>query len=419
MVEDGASKYDIAIVGAGVIGLTAAISLRQAGAEVLVCDVSSRTPASVRNAGLIVPSYSEPVPSRGDIAHFLQSTISRTGTVGMSLAAIPSQLRWLVKATRIAFDSRSYERRAELLIRLSNQSLGSLERLIVSRQLSVGWERHGSLQVFRTTPSLERGRQHASRMRRVGIESSLLDPAEAREREPLLGGHVAGAIHFSGDASVDPVLLAGSLREAATADGVHFTAAAQCHLTLHAGRVRGMTLGSRVVTAERFVIAAGAWTGELLRKVGIRFPVVPGKGYALDIAPERRLRLPLILNESHVVVTPMPDRVRLTTGLQLVGFDSSISTRIRTHFESAVAYDMPELHVPTSGVLSHGFRPLSPDGVPIIGPLRSLPEIIVASGHGVLGVTLAAITAEKVTQMCEGARGDSEDELLSPRRFGL
>ena len=410
--------HDVIVIGAGVVGLMIAMQIREAGAGVVIVDDGTRTPASVRNAGLIVPSYSEPVPSRDDIAHFLRSAFSGGSTVGMSLPKTSPEVRWMFEAATSALNGASHRRRAELLIRLSDCSLRLLERTIRERALDVGWKRTGSLQVFDSPASLKNADAHVQRMRKLGVEADVLNREAARKIEPLLHARIEGAIHYPGDAAVDPVLLTEALRNAAMQQGIRLIDARVVEFIRIGERVVGISTSSEEIRAERIVVAAGAWSAALLSKLGVRLPIVPGKGYALDVAGFGTVQRPLILHDSHVVVTPLSDRIRFTTGLQLVGFDSSTSERVMQHIRKAVDGALNGVRVPTASTLLYGFRPLSPDGVPIVGALKRHPELIVAGGHGVLGVTLAAHTGELVKRLASGEHAD-DARYLSPRRFGI
>lgn len=410
---------DVVVIGAGVIGLMSAIRLRKSGADVVIVDDPLQTPASVRNAGLIVPSYSEPVPSRGDVAHFMKNAFSGGATVGMSLPKTSGEIQWMLRAAGAAFNASSHNRRAELLIRLSDESLRFLERMVTEHSLDAGWQRSGSLQVFQSAANLQAAGVHAERMRKLGVEANVLDRDAVRAIEPALPPTIAGALQFPGDAMVDPVRLTAALRGLAAGDGVRFVDASVADFVRIGDRVVGVFTGANEIRAERIVVAAGAWSAPLLAKLGVNLPVAAGKGYALDIPGGNSVRFPLILHESHVVVTPLADRLRLTTGLQLVGFDATTSARVMHHLRGAVQRTLSGVTIPREATLMFGFRPLAPDGVPIVGALKKHPELVVAAGHGVLGITLAAHSGELVKRILAGGDNGRDAIHLSPHRFGI
>jgi D-amino-acid dehydrogenase len=166
------------------------------------------------------------------------------------------------------------------------------------------------------------------------------------------------------------------------------------------------------VAADTVVVAAGAWTPTVLKSLGARVPIIGGKGYALDYLPAPvELRQALYLHEDRVAMTPYAGRLRLSGTMELTGLDTSISRR-RT---AAIAWagsralrTWPAGTAPTR--VSAGLRPLTPDGLPVIGALRRHPNVFVASGHSMLGVTLGPATGEALAARIAGEPA----EVLGP-----
>jgi D-amino-acid dehydrogenase len=165
----------------------------------------------------------------------------------------------------------------------------------------------------------------------------------------------------------------------------------------------------------------GRATGSsLLRRIGRRLPVQPARGHSLTW--ERTAgapNLPLMFGEAHVIATPMGHNLRMTTGLDLVGFRPGLDPgRVATIRSAAAAY-LPGLDLPGEPEAWYGYRPLTPDSRPIIGPLRRIPNLILATGHGQLGMTLAPITGDLVSAMLRGEAPALDPSPFLPARFGL
>ena len=150
------------------------------------------------------------------------------------------------------------------------------------------------------------------------------------------------------------------------------------------------------IAADAIVVAAGAWTPALVRSLGARVPIIGGKGYALDYLPAPvELRQSLYLHEDRVAMTPYAGRLRLSGTMELTGLDTSISRRRAAAIARAGSHALRTWPAGTTpSRVSAGLRPLTPDGLPVIGALRGHPRVFVASGHSMLGVTLGPATGD-------------------------
>jgi D-amino-acid dehydrogenase len=182
--------------------------------------------------------------------------------------------------------------------------------------------------------------------------------------------------------------------------------------------------GVRAVTtrgsfsAGQAVLAAGAWSPFLARDLGLRLPVEPAKGYSVDVdRPADFPELPLYLGDAHVVLTPLGDSLRLGSTLELSGWDMRVRpgrvAYLRAGAERAVG-------VPTGGPvrrLWRGPRPVTPDGLPVIGRIPGRDRVILATGHCMLGLSLAPATGRLVAQLASGARPEIDLAPLAVQRF--
>jgi D-amino-acid dehydrogenase len=169
------------------------------------------------------------------------------------------------------------------------------------------------------------------------------------------------------------------------------------------------------LVADDVVLAAGWRTPHLARMLGAPLPLLPARGHSVSLETTCRPRMPLLLSEAHLVVTPMLGHVRMTTGLELGSSDMSPDKATA----AAMARDAGRFFVDESPSYRDpwvGFRPLTPDGMPIVGRLRAAPRVLVTSGYGTLGMTLAPALARIVSCVL---RGEKEPDLVSPRRFGV
>ena len=319
----------------------------------------------------------------------------------------------------IHFSSAAHVRRAIPILKgLQLRSLALYEELC-AHGLVFGFRRSGLLSVFTTQRAFQESLSTLDLMEREGIEVEVLDGPAAQAREPLLSQEVVGALYFCQDAHLDPAWLVRELARYAQVLDVQLRIGVAVEVLEREGqRVIARADGNRIA-AGTVVLAAGAWSTQLARTAGVRLPILPAKGYSVTLGGVDRLPAsPVMLSEARVGVTPLEDgRVRLAGTLELGVWDDSLNARrVQTIRDAAARY----LHVhPAGGEVWCGLRPCTPDGLPVVGKPHGLDNLIVASGHGTLGVSLAPVTGELVASLVLGRGKDLpvDPELLSPDRF--
>jgi D-amino-acid dehydrogenase len=409
----------VAIVGAGIIGLATAFQLARRGVEVVV--VTDRAPgagASTNNAGWVVPAESGPIPAPGVTLQVLRWMLRPDSPVYIKPSVRPSFVRFMLGLSRAA-NARSYAAGFEATARLAR---GTMDELDAWAADGLDFEMHeqGELRAYVDRGELRRALREVERYRQAGFEPAPLDGDQARSLEPALSDEVIGAIRFPLERHVEPGSLVRALVERLQRDGVAWVDGRVTEArALHDG---GLAIGGEFgeQRADAVVIAAGAWSAAVARGFGVRLPIRPAKGYSLDYVPAPvAQRIPVMLAEAHCVLTPLAGRTRLAGTLELGGLDERVSRRrVQALRRAPLRYlrdwrpDAPS-RPPTAGL-----RPLTPDGLPVIGRLRAEPRVVVASGHAMLGLTLAPRTSALVAAML--VDGDEPAVLapFSPQRFG-
>ena len=181
-------------------------------------------------------------------------------------------------------------------------------------------------------------------------------------------------------------------------------------------RVSAVRAGDRRLRADAFVLAAGAWSGPLSKQLGSPLPVQPGKGYSLDL-PARDLRRPTYLTEAKVAATPLEGRLRLAGTMEFGGLEERIDPVRVGAIARAPAAFLRDWQVPAEPTLGAGLRPMSPDGLPLIGRLEGLDNAYVSTGHAMLGLTLAPVSAVALSGLIVHARPSPLLEPFLPSRF--
>jgi D-amino-acid dehydrogenase len=241
---------------------------------------------------------------------------------------------------------------------------------------------------------------------------------ETRELEPALGDRVAGAVYFPDEAHCDPLAFVHAVGRAAREAGAAVETAAAVHRLRRSNGGIALETSHGEIRADTVVLAAGAWTSSLAAPLGVFLPQEGGKGYHLDLQPSAGdPRIPVSLDEAHVIATPLPGRLRLSGTLELAGLDTSISRvrvdAIRRAAARVLAIDdeRPELETWA------GLRPCAPDGLPVIGRPFGVEPLVLATGHARKGLSLSPVTGRLVAELVAGERPSFGLGPLSPDRF--
>jgi D-amino-acid dehydrogenase len=416
-----AESVDVLIVGGGAIGLCSALSAAERGAQVLLVEANQiGHGSSYANAGLIVPSFSLPLANPEAIKELPSLLWGRDKSLHLKPRLDPAFFRWTLKFLAASRQKRMLKTAAQLS-RLGQHSLEKIQ----------GWDpdgkhfdfqRHGWLHLYESEKGFQQGIDEAELLREIGMAVDELTPAEIRELEPALENKINGGLHYSQEAQLEPYEFCDWVARRAEESGVSIRQDTPViRLSGSNGHIRGAELQGETIRAGEYLIAAGAWTSQLVAPLIGWLPMEPAKGYSVTYkSPARKPNRPLMWAEKHVVMTPFKDQLRLTTGLDLVGFDDSLSAdmiaklrRTAGHWtrDAGGGEQEPEAW--------YGYRPLTPDGLPIIGRTAQYNNLHLATGHGQLGITLAPVTGDLVAAELAGSKPPLDPASLSPARFNL
>lgn len=409
----------VVVVGSGVIGLTAAYSLARRGAEVIV--IGDRAPgsgASSNNAGWVVPAESGPVPGPGVILRTIRWMLHPDSPVYVRPSARSSFITFMAAMLR-SCNATAFWQGFEATARLARGTMDELDAWVAD---GVSFEMHaeGELRAYLGDDELQAAAADVDRYRGAGFEPQVLSGDEARAAVPELSDAVVGAIRFPNERHVRPsTVIAGLVARLEALGVVMVEGSVTRGWALPSGGVEvGGPFGS--VTAEAGVIAAGAWSARVARLFGASLPIRPGKGYSVDYVPgQLAMRTVVMLAEAHCAVTPLDGATRVAGTMEFGGLDERISpVRLRAIREAPGRYfrrwDPDAASLPPSA----GLRPMTPDGLPVIGRLAPFRSVYVASGHAMLGLTLAPRTGALLADMILGGTDPAELRPFSPRRFG-
>ncbi len=406
---------DVLVVGGGAIGVCCALELAAGGASVTLLERGAALGAgcSSGSAGLICPGHSAPIATPAALRAGL-SYLTRPDSP-FYLRPRPQLLPWLGRYVAACTPGRA--RRAATVIReLSELSLARFAEL-AEAGIEFGLERRGLLTVFATEDRFADARREAREQ--ASLAPQVLDRAAVRALEPAVGGEPVGGVYYPGDAHCDPARFVQAVGEAARAAGVQIrTGVEVLALRRRDRRIEALQTTAAEVRAPTIVLAAGAWTPVLAKQAGVFVPVEGGKGYHVDYesAPSDP-SLPVAMHEARVVATPLSGRLRLAGTLELSGLDERVS---RTRVDAIVragARGIAGLQGRRAVEVWRGLRPCSPDGLPIVGRPEHVENLVLATGHATMGLTLAPITGRLVAEIVAGIAPSYDLDHLRPQRF--
>jgi D-amino-acid dehydrogenase len=413
----------VVIIGAGVIGLCAAWACARRGHRVTVVERGGpeRDGCSFGNAGMIVPSHFTPLAAPGMVALGLKWMWNPESPFYIRPRLSRDLAEWGFRFWRAA-NAEHVRRAAPLLRDLSLASRTCFEELAALAGTDFGLVKRGLLMLCRTLHALEEEAQAVARSRELGIPAKVLDAGQAAALDPGLRLDIVGAVHFPLDCHLNPARFMAALQALAAEAGVQFVWNAEAAGWRREGRrVTAVCTRAGEIAGDEFVLAGGSWSPGLARELGLKLPLQAGKGYSLTLPLPRQLpQLCFILVEARVAVTPMDGALRIGGTMEIAGLNETINPRrVRGIIKAALRY-LPEFQPEDfQGIKPWcGLRPVSPDGLPYLGRTARLANLCVATGHGMMGLSLGPITGQLLADLISGERPAWNLDLLSPDRHG-
>ena len=414
----------IAIVGAGLLGVTSAYYLAKEGHEILVVDRQS-APAretSFANAGLLTPNHSFSWAGPGAPWLLLKSLWQAESGLRLRPHLNRQLLDWGLRFLRNCTASR-HRTNTQAKTRLSFYSMAELDRL--TRETGIAWHRstQGVLYLFRDRHELEEADAKAAMLRDAGAEIAPISWDEVVALEPALahaGSKFVGALHGKSDAIGDARRFTETLAEACRAQGVTFRLGATVErLLVESGRVTALATSAGPIKADAFVLAAGSYSPHLARQAGLHLPIYPVKGYSITAPvndPDQAPRTGGLDEGTLVAFSRLGDRVRMTSVAEVTGYDTTyhpenfarILATGRELFRDGIALDRAEHWA--------CLRPSTPDGPPIIGP-SPIDNLWLNTGHGYLGWTMCCGSARLLADQIAGRITELDTHLYRYGRY--
>lgn len=413
-------REEVIVVGAGIVGIACAHYLSKAGMEVTVIDRSTVANAcSHANCGYICPSHVLPLTEPSALGVAVKSLFNPNAPFRVKPRLSPSQWHWFWQFAKRC-NRRQMLRVGTHLKSILDASMAEYRQLIPAESLDCEWKENGLLYVLQT----EHGMREFSAIDRLltehfGVSAMRIEGDKLPAFEPALKSGLAGAFHYPGDASVRPDLLNTQWSARLRESGVKFIENCELrHVRKEASGVTSLDTTQGELSAGRYVFALGAWSPSLVKELGCRIPIQPGKGYSVTMPrPDPCPSCPMLFPEHKVGVSPFEHGYRLGSMMEFAGYDSSIpEKRIAQLRRSAEPY-LVAPHTESEHSRWFGWRPMTWDSLPIIGRVPSLSNGFLATGHNMLGLSLATATGRLIREIVCGEEPHIDAEPFSPTRF--
>lgn len=414
----------VVVLGGGVIGVTTAYYLANAGHEVTVLDRQSgpALETSFANAGEVSPGYSSPWAGPGVPIKAVKWLLMRHGPLAIRPSLDPAMWSWVLKMLRNCTSSR-YAINKGRMVPIAEYSRDCLRQLRSETGLAYDERSQGTLQLFRTQSQLDSIGGDVEVLKKYGVPFEVLDEAGCIAAEPALArvrGKFVGGLRLPDDETGDCHMFTNKLAELASGS-VTFRYAVDIQEILTDGRrVTAVQTGEGPVHADTFVVALGSYSPLLLQRLGIKAPVYPIKGYSLTIPISDEMGAPVstVMDETYkVAITRLGNRIRVGGTAEIAGYDLTL----RPSRRGALEFSFSDLFGGGGSVGEASFwcglRPMTPDGTPIIGSTK-IANLYLNTGHGTLGWTMACGSGRVLADLISGRKPEIDVSELSIDRYG-
>lgn len=412
---------EVIIIGGGIIGLSSAFYLQDAGYKVTVLDTTDmQQGCSYGNAGYVCPSHFVPLATPGIIKQGLKWMLNAKSPFYVQPRLSGELISWGLKFMKSA--TKEHVERSAIPLRdialLSKQLYESWAQL---PGMDFAYEPKGMLELFQTAENAHHAEHTLKDALALGLDTRLLNKAELQAMEPGADIDAIGALYFAGDAQLYPNKLMQCLLNWLQQKGVRLIGSQEVTGFITEGKVlKGVKTANQQYPADHVVLAAGVWSSAVAKQLNLRLPMVGGRGYSVtyEDAPYK-VHHSIILSEARVAISPMDgNKIRFGGTMEITGVNApprmqrvqGILESVKRYFP---AYDIP---MPAADKVWYGYRPCSADGLPYIGNVQPYTNLTIATGHSMLGISLGAGTGKLVSELVQGVPASMDITPFHPQR---
>ncbi|MEI8111120.1 MAG: FAD-dependent oxidoreductase [Chitinophagia bacterium] len=413
----------VIVIGGGIIGLSSAYYLRKSGHSVTVVDQNGFLPnCSYGNAGYVCPSHFIPLATPGIVKQGFRWMLNNQSPFYIQPRLDWELMKWGWHFIRSA--NRQHVEKSAIPLRdiaLFSQHLYEEWSKFPGFQFS--YEQKGLLEIFQTSGALHHAEQTCSAAQSIGLQGTrILSKEELQLMEPDVAIEALGALYFPGDAHLYPAQLIQNLKENLVASKVQLLQSVQVRgFECNDYTIQAIHTNRGIYSADAVVLAAGSWSPELTKQLQLNMPLVPGRGYSISLDPSPyHFQRPIVLVEGRVALTPMAGKI-----LRIGGTMEITSTHTPPNFKrvrgilQSVHQFFPDIQIPfpSEKDIWYGYRPCSADGLPYIGKTGKWKNLVIATGHAMIGLSLGAGTGKLVSELVNEEQTSVNLTAFSPDRF--
>lgn len=413
---------NIVIIGGGIVGLSAAYFLHKGGHEVTLIEKSDFSHgASFVNAGYITPSHIIPLAAPGMINKGLKWMFNSASPFYMKPRWDTEFFKWAWYFKRSSTNAK-VEKAIPVIKDINILSRGLFEDIKASGDLGdFQLERIGLLMLYKTEKAGASEMKVAEKAKFIGLEVQSLSAQETQNLEPETPLDIKGAIHYECDGHTTPTEFMLKMANYLRQTGVKIlTNEEVLEIGVNGAKIKEVRTKTEVFAPDEVVLAAGSWTSNLAKQLGLKIPLQAGKGYCINIERPTGIRYPAVLMETKVAVTPMKGFTRLGGTMEFSGINQIIrKERVEAIARAAQQYypDL-EIHTEDKAAAQSGLRPVTPDGLPYIGRSAKYQNLCFATGHAMMGWSLGPATGLLISEVIDDKKTSMDIEPFSPdRRF--
>lgn len=413
-------KKKVIVIGGGIVGLSCAYYLQKEGHEVTVIDKSEMSGgASYVNAGFITPSHIIPLAAPGMISTGLKYMLNSASPFYMKPRLDLDFIKWAWY-----FKKSSTKAKVEKAIPvLKDINVLSRELFLDIKQggdlADFHLERKGLMMLYQTEKQGTHELEVAEKAKFLGLEVNHLDAQAIKKMEPNVTINALGAIHYECDAHTTPTEFMQKMKYYLPTAGVTIRKnEAVTDVSYSQGRISKVHCGTKTYEADNYVLAAGSWTSNFSKKLGIELPLQAGKGYRINVEAPTGITIPAILMEAKMAVTPMLGFTRLAGTMEFSGINKKIrKERVQALADGAARYYQGlQISEKDKSNAECGLRPVTPDGLPYIGKSTNFENLIFATGHAMMGWSLGPATGKLVSEIIADKKTSLDIAPFFPER---
>ena len=412
-------KKNIVIIGGGIIGLCSAYYLNANGHNVTVVDKSDmNSGTSYINAGYLSPSHLIPLASPDSLKNGLKWMFDSKSPLYIKPRISISLLKWMYA---FAKSSNNYhvKKSIPLIKDITVLSQRLYDEIKQKPDFNFHYDKKGLLMLCKTQKYLDSESKLVNIAISQGLKAKMITKSEIKKIEPNIEIDAIGGAYFECDFHTTPNEFMLDMKRYLLANGVEIIKNTEItDLTIKNGSIKNLITLEKKIFADEFILCAGSWSNILSKKLNLNLLLQAGKGYSINILNKTNITTPAILSEAKVAVTPMNGFTRIAGTMEIAGINKRINKlRVDSIVELSKNY-YPDLIINENDInkVASGLRPVSPDGLPYIGRSSICNNLIIATGHAMMGWSMATATGLITSEILEGKKTSLNIESYSPDR---